>query len=383
MDSRYANSIRTLLDRLVPPRLRHDALHLHMARRLVAFHLAMFFWVPVFGFVNLALDAPLSALILVGGGVGVFVSFATFWWTQSPAICGNVVGFSAWALYSALAAVNGGIHAPVLIWYASIPVLTLLMCGPKPALYWTVACALTVVVFFIAAISDYSVFDELTAAARQWLSLAAVLGLLLCIYTLVWLLNTMDLRTQRALREINQLLEVQASTDGLTGFANRRCFDEVFTSEWKRHDRALLPLSVAMLDIDFFKQFNDARGHIEGDLCLKAVADELRKGVRRPSDFLARYGGEEFVILLPNTSEVDAARLLEQIRGSVKMLRIPHPDSAISSYVTISIGVASAIPSQCGSRLDLLHEADSALYRAKTQGRDQTVLAGDFCVATV
>ena len=81
------------------------------------------------------------------------------------------------------------------------------------------------------------------------------------------------------------VLEVQASTDGLTGFANRRCFDEVFEAEWKRHERIQLPLSVAMIDIDFFKQLNDEKGHLEGDLCLKSVADKIRDGVRRPGDF--------------------------------------------------------------------------------------------------
>jgi diguanylate cyclase (GGDEF)-like protein len=305
----------------------------------------------------------------------VLVSFATFWLSESPSLCGNVVGFTAWALYTALAMLTGGMHAPVLIWYASIPVLTLLMSGPVAASFWTSVSAFTVVGLFLLEVFHIPVTDELTAAAHDWLRLSAVLGLLVCIYTLVWLLNNVDVRAQRVMREVNQLLEVQATTDGLTGCANRRCFDLVYEVEWKRHERTQLPLSIAMLDIDFFKKFNDALGHLEGDRCLKAVADAIRGAVKRPGDFVARYGGEEFVVVLPNTGEADAARIGDELRREVKALQIPHPDSLANPWVTISVGTATAVPTREGSHLAMLHEADQALYAAKTNGRDLSIHA--------
>jgi len=191
---------------------------------------------------------------------------------------------------------------------------------------------------------------------------------------------THDDITQRTLaefkvQEANRLLELQATTDGLTGVANRRSFDHTFEQEWKRHDRTQTPLSLAMLDVDCFKQYNDQYGHLAGDDCLKAVVQAIQSKMSRPGDFVARYGGEEFVVILPNTDTAGAAKVLKNALCSVRKLAISHPSSKVSrGIVTVSVGFATIIPGQHDSPSDFLHRADQALYDAKANGRDQLSL---------
>ena len=191
---------------------------------------------------------------------------------------------------------------------------------------------------------------------------------------------THDNITQRKLaefeaKEANRLLSLTAATDGLTGIANRRTFDGVFEQEWKRNERMSTPLTVALLDVDCFKQFNDEYGHLAGDDCLKAVAQTLQASVCRAGDFVARYGGEEFAIILPNTA-AGAAVILREVLHSVRRLAIPHSFSKVSrGIVTVSIGCATAIPTEKDSKADLLSRADHALYEAKAKGRDQMTCA--------
>ncbi len=175
-------------------------------------------------------------------------------------------------------------------------------------------------------------------------------------------------------RESNRLLEVQASTDGLTGIANRRSFDSMLEREWKAHRRDGEALSLALLDVDCFKQYNDHQGHPAGDECLRAVARSIRSTIRRPRDFAARYGGEEFAVILPRTDKRGAAVVLGEILGSVRDLSIAHPTSKVGrGIVTISIGVATMIPADDDSLPHLLGRADEALYGAKSGGRDRLV----------
>ena len=185
--------------------------------------------------------------------------------------------------------------------------------------------------------------------------------------------------TQRTLAEFKvqqatRILELQAATDGLTGAANRRSFDYTLQQEWKRHQRAHSPLSLAMLDVDCFKQYNDEFGHLAGDDCLKAVVQAIKSSIGRPGDSVARYGGEEFAVLLSNTDTAGAATVLENVLSSVRQLALPHPASKVGrSIVTVSIGCATVIPCEHGSPFDFLHSADVALYEAKSKGRDQLV----------
>lgn len=189
---------------------------------------------------------------------------------------------------------------------------------------------------------------------------------------------THDNITQRKLAELkvqeaNRLLSLMAATDGLTGIPNRRSFDQVFAQELKRQERLNTPLSVALLDIDCFKQYNDHYGHLPGDDCLRAVAQKLQSIVSRAGDFVARYGGEEFAIILPNTAEC-AGVVLEKIIQEIRELAIPHRDSKVEQgIVTVSIGCATIVPTLQESPANLLRQADEALYLAKSQGRDRWV----------
>ena len=182
-------------------------------------------------------------------------------------------------------------------------------------------------------------------------------------------LEALIVERTRALEEANIQLEVQSNTDGLTGIANRRSFDRLLAQEWDRGQRAGTPLALVMLDVDYFKHFNDYYGHLAGDACLQSLSRALAQAGRRAGEVVARYGGEEFVVLLPNTciqEAVEAARHIQQIIWS---LALPHADTALG-IVTTSLGVASLQPSRQCTAESLLRQADMALYRAKQSGRN-------------
>jgi diguanylate cyclase (GGDEF)-like protein len=168
----------------------------------------------------------------------------------------------------------------------------------------------------------------------------------------------------------NRELQRLASLDGLTGVANRRRFDEYLDAEWQHLAREKLPLSLILCDIDFFKKYNDTYGHQAGDACLRRVADALRFCARRSVDLVARYGGEEFAVILPNTTDIGATLVAEEIRTVVNALEIAHAQSAVSEHVTLSLGVACMQPSHNTTPSMLIASADAALYKAKAAGRN-------------
>lgn len=176
----------------------------------------------------------------------------------------------------------------------------------------------------------------------------------------------------------DQLLRL-SNEDGLTKIANRRCIDQQLQKEWNRALRDHLPLTICMIDIDYFKKYNDTYGHLEGDHCLQQVAVTLKGLVKRPADMVARFGGEEFVALLPSTDSHGGHLIAERFRQQIENLNIPHQDSSISSRVTISIGVATLIPGKDVAIESLLSMADKALYAAKEKGRNQVV---DYATTT-
>lgn len=193
---------------------------------------------------------------------------------------------------------------------------------------------------------------------------------LLVIYALI------NVYRNRALTEAKDKLEQMSLTDGLTNLANRRHFDQFLEQEWVRATRSASPLGLIMLDIDYFKPFNDHYGHPAGDECLRQVARILHSVVRRPTDLLARYGGEEFAIVLPDTD--NAILVAEACRAAVEAAQIQHNLSEIGRVVTLSVGVCSRLPGPTTDLDDLKEEADAALYRAKDAGRN-TVVACDQC----
>jgi diguanylate cyclase (GGDEF)-like protein/PAS domain S-box-containing protein len=175
------------------------------------------------------------------------------------------------------------------------------------------------------------------------------------------------------LERANQELRRLATIDGLTQVANRRRFDQQLKVEWRRMRRQGTPLSLVICDIDYFKRYNDSCGHQQGDTCLISVAQSLDQSVRRPADLVTRYGGEEFAAILPDTPSGGARIVAEIMRQQVQDLKMDHPDSPIDPYVTISVGVASGLPSAGTRPEQLLAQADKALYQAKTEGRNRVI----------
>lgn len=191
------------------------------------------------------------------------------------------------------------------------------------------------------------------------------------------MVQTISERTEQ-LQLANEQLIFLSVQDGLTGIANRRMFDSYMRKEWRRAMREQTNLSLIMLDVDFFKGYNDAYGHQQGDRCLVAVATALQQHVRRPADLAARYGGEEFVMVLPSTHAEGAMILAERVREAILALNIEHRASSVSPFVTVSLGVVTAVP-RVGQNEDgmdaFLEAADRGLYLAKHQGRNRTISA--------
>lgn len=180
------------------------------------------------------------------------------------------------------------------------------------------------------------------------------------------------IRNHILLKQQADLLESLSMMDALTGVSNRRRFDETLMLEWKRAAREATAISLIMIDIDCFKQYNDHYGHGAGDVCLQMVAAELASGVVRPSDLVARYGGEEFAVILPDTQHDAALQIADRLRDRVEKMVLPHAYSEAAAVVTISVGVASEDSVTENSLMKNLSEAaDRALYQAKAKGRNR------------
>jgi|TARA_B100000315_G_C14534613_1_gene567834 diguanylate cyclase (GGDEF)-like protein len=188
------------------------------------------------------------------------------------------------------------------------------------------------------------------------------------------------LEVTRLLEETNERLRHLSTLDGLTGISNRRRVMEYMEQEWRRSARDRTWLSVLMIDVDFFKNYNDSCGHQAGDDCLWMVANCLKRNLNRPADMVGRYGGEEFIAVLPETPLDGAVNVADMARESIVSLNIPHPDSAVDPRVTITIGVASCMPGGDSTISDLITGADRALYEGKAAGRNR-VAAGQATAA--
>lgn len=205
---------------------------------------------------------------------------------------------------------------------------------------------------------------------RLTVSLAALL--------ILWTLTLVALRSYWArldnlaeLEKIRDELQILSITDALTGLANRRQLDTTLDNEYRRLRRTHAPLSAIMIDIDFFKSFNDHYGHTEGDRCLQSVAKAIIGGVRRPSDLASRYGGEEFCCILPDCDAAAARQVAHNIRKNIERLQIPHEQSLVADHLTASFGVATIRCDDTTGPRQLIKMADDRLYRAKEHGRNQ------------
>lgn len=178
-------------------------------------------------------------------------------------------------------------------------------------------------------------------------------------------------QAEERLIKLEKELEQLSLSDSLTGIANRRMFDQRLETEWNDSRRSGKPVSLIMFDVDYFKQFNDAYGHVHGDECLRRVATAIKAVARRPRDVAARFGGEEFVLLLPETDAKAASAIAAECADRIKDLRIPHEASTVNGFVTTSIGVGSRAASPGASARDFLDVVDKALYTAKHAGRNR------------
>jgi diguanylate cyclase (GGDEF)-like protein len=251
-------------------------------------------------------------------------------------------------------------------------------------------------VFRVAAANDDGVWNETGAAfafelrphvyqARWFWALVGLLTLALAGAGHRWRISRLDARERklaqlvsertRDLEQANQMLSRFSYLDAVTGIANRRNFDDCLELEWRRVRREGAPLSLIMVDIDHFKAFNDTYGHQQGDECLKAVAQALRRSLHRPGDLCARYGGEEFAAILPGTDAEGALQVAEGLRASVEGLGLLHASSAVAATVTVSVGVGIALSGDESTPQSLLRAADKALYDSKRAGRNRVRIA--------
>ena len=178
---------------------------------------------------------------------------------------------------------------------------------------------------------------------------------------------------QQKLEAVNLELQRLVTIDGLTQVANRRRFEEYFNHEWQRMKRDKCPLCLIICDVDFFKLYNDTYGHRVGDRCLQKIAKAIKDIIKRPGDLVARYGGEEFAVILPNTDTEGATHVADNICQVVRTLAIPHKNSQVSPYVTLSAGFTTEIPQPDSDMEEMISAADRALYQAKIAGRDRFV----------
>lgn len=181
-------------------------------------------------------------------------------------------------------------------------------------------------------------------------------------------------KQEQELETLKKQLEEYSYQDGLTGIANRRFFEDSYQREWLNAQREQQPLTIMLLDIDYFKQYNDYNGHILGDACLKQIAQILKKSVSRPRDLVARFGGEEFVLILPDTSQGSAIEVVERILQSIRTADICHSSSPLDQRLSVSLGVKTIIPTQKNDKMAFLKEVDQNLYLAKEQGRNGYVI---------
>ena len=180
-----------------------------------------------------------------------------------------------------------------------------------------------------------------------------------------------SVRDLTSMKDAEARLRDLAGLDGLTGLPNRRTFDDVLNREWRRAARTEEPISLLMIDLDHFKQFNDNLGHASGDQCLTTVAGVIAGTVRRAGDLPARYGGEEFAVVLPSTDAAGAVDVAANFRNSLETKAIRHPGNSAGPLVTASIGTATVIPGARNRVEEIIRHADSALYEAKDRGRDR------------
>lgn len=262
--------------------------------------------------------------------------------------------------------------------YVTVVVFSLL--ADSATITWRVACGLSVFTVAGAVISEYVI--QRISPESFWIIFANRAVSLI----VIWMTAAMGVRLLRVKRQViehgielhrmNVELNRIARHDALTGVANRRHFDECLRQEFLRAMRDKSPLSLLMIDVDHFKQYNDQNGHQAGDTCLIRVAQAIQSSLRRPADLVARYGGEEFAVILPSTNVTGASERAEAIRKKIEEMQVERPGTHENTSVTVSVGVAVAVPGDTGANpTKLIAAADGALFQVKQKGRNSVALA--------
>jgi len=215
------------------------------------------------------------------------------------------------------------------------------------------------------------VFLQVAVSFAMTITVVLIMALVIARAFVALVRETDDLNKQ--LLTTNEHLALLSTTDELTNLNNKRSFIDYMDIVWKQNHRLKLPLTVLMVDVDYFKRYNDTMGHLEGDKALKAVAGCIKDHAKRETDFVARFGGEEFVCVLPFIERDEAVIFAKTLVSNVEAMGIPHPANEHSKYLTVSIGLASIVPDDTYSYTRLLSEADKALYMAKESGRNMVV----------
>lgn len=252
--------------------------------------------------------------------------------------------------------------------YSLVILLAMLANSPQLLLYTAAMCSVFLVIgFYLSSplhVPLWIVFlNRSLFLVAIWVT--AILGV-----RLLYFRRKLE-ESENNLKQTNQSLERMVHHDSLTGVTNRRFFDDALEAECERANRGETPLTLLMIDVDLFKQFNDINGHQAGDLCLQRIAWAIQDRLRRPSDIVARYGGEEFAVILPVTAEAGALERAEDVRKTVEELAILYRDEGSEKPVTVSVGVACLWPHvQWLKPENIIGKADAALYRAKKEGRN-------------
>ena len=270
-----------------------------------------------------------------------------------------------------------------------VPMQVFTLLGLRSSYRAMIVCSLSMLLSYTAFVVWYpmpevmSSFDELALAIAPFYILFWSILIVMASYLSFiiessartdYIKNRLLALEAERLQYLGRRLQQLSTTDSLTGIANRRYVEEQLGDEWLRCTRSGTPLAAVMLDVDYFKKYNDHYGHQQGDVCLKAIAEKMAEYCRRPGDVCARYGGEEFLMLLPETSAKQANDIATEVCTAIAAMKLEHTKSPLG-IATVSIGVAAMVPKSGKNYEQLIRQADIALYEAKANGRNQVCLA--------
>lgn len=396
--SPIASFYQTLIDWCLPQALKDNPVTHKNAGMIVGYTISScllaLLYAPYYWFI----DQPFGVNILlftVGFGI------QTLWIirvTSSPSFAGNYITAIFFITIFYLIYNTGGLDSPNNALLVAIIPMAFLLCGRVFGLCWLFVATTSIMILYSLKINDYPL-PVVTFTPGQWEAyvIIAISAGFFATTLLLYVMETMkhgaffaldkviqELEHEKKayekvsnqlsgalaeLQTVNEELKLANTKDGLTNVKNRRFFEEKYHSEYKRCQREVQPLSILMIDIDYFKKLNDNYGHAVGDECLIAVAQTIKSVVKRPSDAVARYGGEEFSVILANTPLEGAAHVAEKIRSAVEALSFQFKDEVIRT--SISVGVACEVPEGFEVSRAILESADACLYRAKAEGRNR------------